>query len=90
MWRGTFRDWVIKTKYQGIRTAGECETVEPLISCKILDSGHMMPMDQPETSLQMVQNFIAKKPFDGPRPTLSPFDAGKDIDFTPVTPFAFS
>lgn len=70
-WRGALKKWRISTKSKGRQAIGECETVEPLTYCRIYESGHMVPMDQPEAALAMVHNFIAGKAFVRPDPTLS-------------------
>lgn len=81
-WRGIFTEWKIKTCAGDVKPVGECESQEPLISCKIDDAGHSVAKEKPEAALNLVQNFIAKKPFD-PHPTLSVLDMASAKRFPP-------
>lgn len=41
--------------------AGELRTSGPLSFLRVLDAGHMVPMDQPAAALAMVNAFMANK-----------------------------
>lgn len=41
--------------------AGELRTSGPLSFLRVLDAGHMVPMDQPAAALAMVNAFTANK-----------------------------
>lgn len=43
--------------------AGFIQTYKNLHSLLVLDSGHMVPMDQPRVALDMITRFIENKPF---------------------------
>lgn len=70
-WTGSLKPWKVKTKAKGLQAAGECESVEPLTFCKVFESGHMVPLDQPENALAMVHTFIGSDSFIHSDPTLS-------------------
>lgn len=41
--------------------AGQLKSHGPLTFLKVHDAGHMVPMDQPKASLQMLQNWMQGK-----------------------------
>ena len=53
------------------KLAGYMKEFDNLMYLKVLDSGHMVPMDVPEVSLDMLQTFIYKKSFDSYKQLLS-------------------
>ncbi|OBA21914.1 hypothetical protein METBIDRAFT_10831 [Metschnikowia bicuspidata var. bicuspidata NRRL YB-4993] len=48
------REWTV-----GNKTAGEAKNYENLTFLRIFDAGHMVPYDQPENSLDMVNRWIS-------------------------------
>lgn len=71
LWTGSLKTWEVDTKDKGSQAAGECESVEPLTFCKVSESGHMVPMDQPQNALAMVHTFIAGESFVKADPSIS-------------------
>ena len=43
----------------GAAKAGELRTSGPLSFLRVLDAGHMVPMDQPAAALRMINAFTA-------------------------------
>lgn len=52
------KDWMY-----GDKVVGEARSAQGLTFLKILDAGHMVPLDQPEYSLEMLKIFIHDDPF---------------------------
>jgi len=68
-WKGT-KDWTLAPRYvwnsnkaNGGRPVGYMKEHENLLFLKILNAGHMVPMDQPFVALQMMSTFMYKKSF---------------------------
>ena len=49
------------------RTAGYMKTHRSLQYLLVLDAGHMVPLDQPQASLDMLSRFLNRKPFSSGR-----------------------
>ncbi|KAJ2799260.1 hypothetical protein H4R20_004509 [Coemansia guatemalensis] len=47
----------------GSKQAGEARSVDNLSYVRIFEAGHMVPRDQPENSLDMINRWLAKKEF---------------------------
>ena len=45
----------------GANVAGECKKFANLTFLVVHDAGHMVPMDQPQAALEMIEQFIAHK-----------------------------
>jgi len=65
-------DWPSKDKFNAAadkawmvdsKEAGKARTVDGFTFLQIHDAGHMVPLDQPEHALLMVNNFMQDKPF---------------------------
>jgi len=53
-----FTDWHVAGK-----VAGYAKSYKNLTFLKVVDAGHMVPMDQPQNALQMLQTFMSGQPF---------------------------
>ncbi|KAJ2178531.1 carboxypeptidase C, partial [Coemansia sp. RSA 353] len=51
-------DWIVDGK-----AAGEARTFKNFSFLRVFGAGHMVPYDQPENSLDMINRWIANKPF---------------------------
>ncbi|KAJ2500988.1 hypothetical protein GGH96_002305 [Coemansia sp. RSA 1972] len=51
-------DWIV-----GGKAAGEARTFKNFSFLRVFGAGHMVPYDQPENSLDMINRWIANKPF---------------------------
>ena len=51
----------VATEYAPFGTDGEYKSVKGLTLLKMYDAGHLVPMDQPEASLRMLEDFIGGK-----------------------------
>ena len=49
-------EWVLSDT---LRTAGQVKSFGALTFARIYDAGHMVPYDQPEASLEMVNQWIS-------------------------------
>lgn len=56
-------DWIGKAAFQAApfheyKSTGKARTAKGLTYLQVYDAGHMVPTDQPENALEMMQNFI--------------------------------
>lgn len=63
------KDWTQAARYAWVTSfdqnvAGYMKEYNNLLYLKVLESGHMVPMDQPEVSLEMMQTFLYSRSFD--------------------------
>jgi len=54
-----YTNWVVDAK----QTAGYAKAAQGLTFLKVLNAGHMVPMDQPANALDMLRRFLTNKPF---------------------------
>ncbi|CAH0368737.1 unnamed protein product [Pelagomonas calceolata] len=57
--QGAFRAAAVADWPAGAKKAGELRTSGPLSFLRVLDAGHMVPMDQPAAALRMINAFTA-------------------------------
>ena len=57
--QGAFRAAAVADWPAGAKKAGERRTSGPLSFLRVLDAGHMVPMDQPAAALRMINAFTA-------------------------------
>jgi len=55
----SYVDWVITSG----STAGEFKNVDNFTFLKVYNAGHMVPMNQPQAALEMLNTFLQGKPF---------------------------
>ncbi|MFM7854779.1 MAG: S10 family serine carboxypeptidase-like protein, partial [Flammeovirgaceae bacterium] len=53
-----FRNQNYTLWFDNNRAVGEFKAVDNLTFLRVYDAGHMVPMDQPEVALRMLNNFI--------------------------------
>jgi cathepsin A (carboxypeptidase C) len=53
-----FRNQNYTVWYEQDRFVGEFKSVDNLKFLRVYDAGHMVPLDQPEVALKMLNNFI--------------------------------
>jgi carboxypeptidase C (cathepsin A) len=51
-----YKDWMVESK-----KVGEFKNFQNLTFIRVFDAGHMVPMDQPSTSLYLLDHFIGKQ-----------------------------
>ena len=66
--RDQFRDQRRRAWIRGDVTVGHVRRAKNLELLVVRDSGHMVPMDQPEIALDMIDSFITGKPIGGDPP----------------------
>ena len=66
--RDAFRDQRPRTWVRGDAVVGHVRRAKNLELLVVRDSGHMVPMDQPEIALDMIDSFITGKPIGGNPP----------------------
>jgi carboxypeptidase D len=70
------KDYILAPRYAWLSgrkktLAGYVKAFENLIFLKVLNSGHMVPLDQPDISLNMIINFLYGKSFQSSEQSLS-------------------
>jgi len=58
-----WQDWITDSKAGEFKTATSQSTGASVTFLRVLAAGHMVPMDQPENSYQMLKNFLSNTPF---------------------------
>lgn len=60
-WAGKplFRFRKLAPWYSGVKEAGRFKALEPLSYAEVAEAGHMVPFDQPEAALKLINSWIS-------------------------------